>query len=246
MRIFDVAVLAFALFGVVAAGSLVALLKPAWRRHGKLGLKIGLVGFVVAMGIAMATTPPKEVMQAEAAARAAQAEQIAAEKAGKAIASAEAKRLADQATLETRQRQDAARLADDATATEAKQKASRAVMLESQINWSNRLWALATLATSQVKGGDLSGLSDNRYKVGELFIEASGWAASDAKLAYLCSQAADALKNAITAARDGNMSGRPDSYATQMQRWNSQHDQCSATARELRGEPPLNKGKTAG
>ncbi len=262
MSVFDIAVIGFVLFGMLAAGSLLALLKQSWRQRAWLGLKTGLAGFIVAMGIAMLTSPPKEVLQAEAAARAAQAEHASRVKAEKAPALAEAKPLAEHAAPQEPQKQDAARAADEAAAKEArlkqlradaiaasanatdKAKAGRTTVLESHIDWSNKLWALSVLSASMIKSGDLDGLADARYKAGELFLEASGWTASDAKLAFLCSQAADALKNAIIAARDGNMSGRVDSYATQMKRWDSHHNQCSATARELRGEPPLNKAKT--
>lgn len=118
-------------------------------------------------------------------------------------------------------------------------------ILDRQIAWSNELFGLATLSRTYIKGGDMAGLSAARYRAGELFIEASGWDQADSKLAYLCSQAAYALKDALVAARDGKMTGTPDSFATQFSRWNAHHDQCSATARELRGEAPLTKTKKA-
>jgi hypothetical protein len=246
MRIFDVAVLGVVLFGAVAAVSLLALLKPAWRPRAGLGLKAGLAGFAVTMGIAMATTPPKAVLDAEAAARAARAEQSAKDKTATEAAAAEARRVTAQAETEKQVKPETAKAAEAAAVQEKAQNQARKQTLEAQIDWSNRLWALSTLTAGYIRGGDLDGLANARYKAGELFIEASQWEKADAKLAYICSQAADALKNAIIAARDGNMNGKPDSYSTQLQRWNSHHDQCTATARDLRGEPPLNKAKTAG
>lgn len=232
---FDVAAFFFVISLIAAPGLAIALVKSGWRGRAWRGLKVSLVVLAASFAAAVATMPPKEVRDAEAAARTVQAEQIARAKVEKDATEAEAKRQAD-ATKAEEQR----------LAAEGKRKAERAAILEGQIDWSNRLWALSVLSAAQIKGGDLDGLSAARYKAGELFIEASQWDKVEPRLAYLCSQAADALKNAIIAARDGNMSGRPDSFATQMKRWDSHHDQCSATARDLRGEPPLKKAKTAG
>lgn len=120
-----------------------------------------------------------------------------------------------------------------------------AAVLERQITWSNELFGLATLSTTYIKGGDMAALSAARNRAGELFLESSGWEPAHAKLAYLCSQAANALKDSLIAARDGKMGGAPDSFSTQFARWNTHHDQCSATAGELRGEPPLKGAKKA-
>lgn len=120
------------------------------------------------------------------------------------------------------------------------------LVLDRQVDWSNELLGLVTLSRTYIKGGDIAGLTTARYKAGELFVEAAGWDPAHSKLAYMCSQAANALKDALIAAREGKMEGAPDSFATQLARWNTHHDQCSATARELRGEPPLNKASKSG
>jgi|GEM_PF-3802996 len=244
MGIFDVAVFGFALFGALAAASLLALLKPARRSRAWLGLKVGLAGIAVAMGVAMATSPPKAVLEVEATARLAKAERSPKDTAAAESAAADANWGAIRAETEKRTRAEAVK-AVEAAAGQAKTQA-RKQALEAQIDWSNRLWALSTLSAGYIKGGDLDGLANTSDKVGELFIEASQWEKVDAKLAYLCSQAAGTLKNAIIAARDGNMYDRPDSFVAQMQRWNSQHDQCTAMARKMRGEPAHTKAKTAG
>lgn len=234
MRVFDAAAFLFLMSLTAVPVLTIALVKKNWRNRAWRGLKINLVVLAASFGASIATMPPKDVRDAEAASRTAQAEQAARVKAEKDTIEAEAKRQLEIAKAE-----------EQRLAAEEKRKTERAAILEGQIDWSNKLWALSVLSASMIRSGDLDGLANARSKAGELFIEASGWTEGDAKLAFLCSQAADALKHAIIAARDGNMSGRPDSYSTQMKRWDSHHDQCSATARELRGEPPLNKAKKA-
>lgn len=125
MRIFDAAVLAFMLFGAIAIGSLLALLKASWRRRAWLGLKTGLAGFIIAMGVAMATSPPKEVLDAEAAARTARIEQAAREKAERDAAETAAKD-AQRALAEREQAEKAAAAAEAKRVAEADAAKKRA------------------------------------------------------------------------------------------------------------------------
>lgn len=95
MRLYDAAMIAF-ISSVVATPLLtVALLKKTWRRRSWFGLKASLLILVASLGVGIATSPPKAVLEAEARERAARLEQAASERAAKAAAEAEATRMAD-------------------------------------------------------------------------------------------------------------------------------------------------------
>jgi hypothetical protein len=91
MRAYDIAMVSVALAVLAAPICLVCLLRTAWRRHAWSGLKVSLVVLVGGLALGLATKPSNEVLQAEAAARQARAEQLAQEKAEKDAADAIAK-----------------------------------------------------------------------------------------------------------------------------------------------------------
>ncbi len=84
MRVFEWSMLAFFLSLVIFAGAFAALFRPSWRARGWVTLKASLAVLVVSFGVAMATSPPKDVLDAEAAARNARRDVIAREDAERA------------------------------------------------------------------------------------------------------------------------------------------------------------------
>ena len=84
MRVFEWSMLAFFLSLVTFAGAVIALLRPSWRVRGWRTLKAALPVLVVSFSVAMATSPPKDVLDAEAAARNARREIVAHEEAERA------------------------------------------------------------------------------------------------------------------------------------------------------------------
>lgn len=119
MRPYDAALLAVGLSALVASICLVALLKAGWRRPAWVGLRLSVIVFVVALVVGAVTSPPKDVLEAEAATRAAQADQASREKAVKDAAEAAAK-AAQREQAERERLEKAAAAAEATRMTEAK------------------------------------------------------------------------------------------------------------------------------
>lgn len=94
MKADDIAMIAFGLALLSAPIFCLALLRKPWRRQALRGLLGSLVVLAVSLAIGVATSPPKEVREAEARGRAALLEQRAKEEAAKIAAENEATRLA--------------------------------------------------------------------------------------------------------------------------------------------------------
>lgn len=119
MRFYDIAISGFSLGVIAAPFCILALTKKTWRRRAWMGLKAAIVLVVASLAVGIATSPPKEVLEAEAAARQSAIDQAEQDRLTKAEAANQEKaRLA--AAREEEQRLERDRQAERAKEAEEK------------------------------------------------------------------------------------------------------------------------------